>query len=146
MPPRITKTERDAMWVSLADEHTRSREKFPTPSPLDWEIIERDGKKLLVCPWHQELPAGMAELHFWDTLCELRSMLSPESRSRFIDSFLKSDGIEHPDELESVINLFCDWVLETSRKNTLEKERKRLADIEDVRQSCDFYEDEIKEG
>lgn len=117
------KERRDELWKKMnASTARRSAKKIVELSRP--EIVVRDGKKFMKKAWGQELPAGSAEIFFWDSLQILRHQLSSGS----VDSYV---GGEDGAAKELLIN-FCEFVLAAADKEADARDALREKEIEEI--------------
>lgn len=135
-----TKEERAEMWRQLAErrEARLKARQGPPPPPKDYEILTRDdGTTFVQCPWGQELPPHGAEVYFWNILEELRTNLSDASQDEFLTALGRTD-----DTSRSLLSAFCAFALDAAKQAARERHRRRMEDIEEVRLSVGYYEDD----
>lgn len=138
----MTREERAELWRKVGERNASRRRGAlgDVPPEKDYEIVVRDGVELLVCPWQQELPPLGAEIYFWNILEELRQNLSEGTQDEFLRVLGKTDEASR-----SLVRAFCDFALEASHQAARERHRKRLEDIDDVRQAVGYYDEPREE-
>lgn len=134
----MSKEERDQLWRELGERNERGRvlARGNAPPPRDYEIIDRDGKPMLVCPWHQELPAGGADLYFWNILEELRSNLEESTQDEFLEALNTKD-----EGSRALLRAFCSFALDAAKATAQQRYKEWMEGVEEVRMSVGFYED-----
>lgn len=134
---KTSKEERDKLWSDIRSRHDEQRKLCPPPPPnRDYDIEVRDGKHILLYPSHFELPAGQAEIFFWEMYQSLFSNFLEERFTLFFDN-LENDlkGID-------LLREYARWSIEQARQSARLKTLEELENIEDVRHSTGYYEGE----
>jgi len=134
----MSKEERDGLWRQLGERNERARAlaRGSVPAAKDYEIIDRDGKPMLVCPWNQELPPGGADLYFWNILEELRSNLEESTQDEFLEALNTKD-----EGSRALLRAFCNFALDAAKATAKQRYKDRMESIEEVRMSVGFYDE-----
>ena len=143
------KKDKKDHWIEYREKwqkiEAKAREKAKAAKKaagLDHYLISlKDEKYFIHYPWGQELPAGSAEVYFYELLRDVQKFMSKEE----IASFILETAIPDGSSFESIISSYVLWVEKKAIDCYDAREQKRTNDIEEVRASIG-YSDKDKEG